>query len=170
MESGGLTGVWPVDVVLGSAAVLGGLVVIKRRAIDPVRKGMRQTRKLLRDLYGQDPDEAMEGQAPAPGVFTRIETIESRGDQLDKITSDLEAVKWEVETNGHSNSLRNIAVTAAANAIKANRRLDDLSTQMSDHITWSETLSSQNDARVEGLVEAIEQLRSRLPTEDEPDQ
>lgn len=160
MESGGLTGIWPVDLLLALAALLGALVVIKRRAVDPMRKMYKGVRKLLADLYGEDPDDLPEGRLPAPGVFARIEGIET----------DVTAVKWEVETNGHSDSLRNVAVTAAAQAILANRRLDDLTAQLTDHITWSEALVAQQEGRLAGFEDAVQELRTRLASGDEPDQ
>lgn len=160
MESGGLTGIWPVDLLLALAALLGALVVIKRRAVDPVRKMYKGVRKLLRDLYGEDPEDLVEGDTPRPGVFARIEGIEK----------DVTAVKWEVETNGHSDSLRNVAVTAAQQALAARREVAALGEQLSDHITWSEALVAQQEGRLAGLSEAIEDLRERLPADDETDQ
>ena len=166
---GGLTGFWPIDLLLGLAAVLGALVVIKRRAVDPVRRVARQVRKLLYDLYGQDPDDVLEGQSPAPGVFRRIETIEnSTGAQLDEIKDSVKSIKFEVESNGPSNSLRNIAIAAAAQAAQTAHKVDDLAEKLDEHVTWSEALVAQQESRMAGLTDAIEELR-QMPSEDEPD-
>lgn len=146
MLDGGLTGYWPVDSLLVVAAALGAVTVAWRRGIRPVVQIYRWINKIFTDLYGQDAAHVPTGQKPAPGVFDRIERIE-----------------WEVRTNGHADSLRNIATAAAQQAHRANVEMTELRTVLDAHLRWSQRKAEETE-------QAFDDIRREIREINDPDQ